>query len=317
MKLRNLYQFFIQEGIKTDLRKKQQIKQALKENEAVYNNLNRSQKKFFDKDCLVNPYADTRILNGGDNHQIKTILVGIDVEVGELLLSQALSQSGKKVDLVLGHHPKGIAWAALDDVMHLQTDLMANLGIKADIAKHLMKKRITEVSRKLHGSNHMQSVDAAKLLGIPFMCCHTPADNHVAHYLQKLVGMKKPKRLQDLVDLLLQEPEYQYAATYRVGPRIFAGQPNDNAGRVFVDMTGGASGSKDLFPRMSQVGIGTVLGMHVSENNLVKMKREFLNVVIAGHMASDSLGLNLLFDKLQKKFDVEILECSGFRRFKR
>ena len=47
--------------------------------------------------------------------------------------------------------------------------------------------------------------------------------------------------------------------------------------------------------------------------------KHHLNIVLAGHISSDNLGLNLLFDKLEKKFvqKLEFVECSGFRRFRR
>jgi putative NIF3 family GTP cyclohydrolase 1 type 2 len=57
--------------------------------------------------------------------------------------------------------------------------------------------------------------------------------------------------------------------------------------------------------------------MHLSENHYEKIKAEHINVVNAGHMASDNLGMNLLLDKLEKKADIEIIPCSGFRRVKR
>jgi len=40
-------------------------------------------------------------------------------------------------------------------------------------------------------------------------------------------------------------------------------------------------------------------------------------VVIAGHISSDNLGINLMLDELQKKGSLKILDCSGFRRFSR
>jgi hypothetical protein len=39
--------------------------------------------------------------------------------------------------------------------------------------------------------------------------------------------------------------------------------------------------------------------------------------VIAGHIASDNLGLNLLLDEVEKREPFEVIECSGFRRVKR
>ena len=216
-----------------------------------------------------------------------------------------------------GEHPEGIALAGLDEVMHLQTEQLHHLGLEYKIAKDLMEKRIEEVARRLHSHNHARTVDATRLLDIPLMCCHTPADNHVNRYLQRLMDNKKPKTLQGIIDLLLNEPEYQIASKGRVGPKILVGKPNDKAGKIFVDMTGGTEGSKEIFARLSQTGIGTYLCMHIAEDHFSKIKPEYLNVVNAGHIASDNLGMNLLLDKLQNQTNLEMVECSGFRRVKR
>ena len=82
-------------------------------------------------------------------------------------------------------------------------------------------------------------------------------------------------------------------------------------------MTGGTEGSKDIFQKLSQAGIGTILAMHLSEEHFRKVRAEHINVIIAGHIASDSLGLNLLLDKLEKRQKFSIIECSGFKRVKR
>jgi putative NIF3 family GTP cyclohydrolase 1 type 2 len=56
--------------------------------------------------------------------------------------------------------------------------------------------------------------------------------------------------------------------------------------------------------------------MHISEKNLEQAKEHHLNVVIAGHIASDSLGMNLILDQLERR-GVEVLTCSGLLRVKR
>ncbi len=317
MKLKDIYQFVIQQGVNADPRSRSQINKKLMEAKKGYRKLPSSQKKFFDKNDLFNPYADTRILYGADKTNIKRVLLGIDIEAGEILLADRLSQKGKKIDLVLSHHPEGLALAALDDVMRLQTDLLHGVGLDYDIAKDLMNERIKQVARRLHSGNHNRAVDAARLLNIPFMCCHTPADNHVVEYLQKLMNRKKPKTLQQVMDLLAKEPEYKDAMKNKAGPKILIGKPKDKTGKIMVDMTGGTEGSKEVFGRLSQAGIKTLVCMHLSEEHFQKVKAEHINVIIAGHIASDNVGLNLLLDKLEKKGRFEFIECSGFKRFKR
>ena len=325
MKLKDIYDFFIREGITADLRTKEQVRKSLNEKAKTFKRLPVSQRKFFDKESLKNPFADTRLLWGRANTEVRRILVGIDIDVPEILLADRLSKTGQKIDLVLAHHPEGIALAGLHEVMALQTDVLCNLGIEQRIVAEFMNKRIEKVSRSVHSANHLRSVDAARLLGIPFLCCHTPADNHVASYLQRKMDRQKPKTLQDVLRLLWREPEYRSASYEKAGPVIVSGKPKDKAGRIFVDMTGGTEGTKDIYGRMSQLGIQTLLSMHLSEEHFNKVKSELMNVVVAGHMASDNLGMNLLIDKLEKKFfkkssqsgKLEIVECSGFRRVKR
>ncbi|HPM39035.1 MAG TPA: NGG1p interacting factor NIF3, partial [Candidatus Pacearchaeota archaeon] len=41
-----------------------------------------------------------------------------------------------------------------------------------------------------------------------------------------------------------------------------------------------------------------------------------INIVIAGHISSDSLGMNLFLDELEKK-GIEIIPFSGLTRIKR
>lgn len=317
MTLKDIYDVLIEAGMKADPRGPKRVRECLLKKKSEYKKLDSPSRKFFDKEVLKNPYADSRILNGDPKKQVKRILVGIDIDVGELLLADQLAQKGEGFDLILSHHPKGVALAGLYDVMSVQTDLLVNLGVKKEIARELMGKRIGEVSRSVHSSNHERVVDAARLLNIPLMCCHTPADNHVTRYLRRLVDTRKPKTLKKLVALLMKEPEYQYAAKHKAGPQIIIGKDNDNVGRVFVDMTGGTEGSKDVFARLSQLGIQTLLGMHYSQAHFQKIKTEHILVVNAGHIASDNLGMNLILDRLAKKEKFEIVACSGFRRFKR
>ena len=45
-------------------------------------------------------------------------------------------------------------------------------------------------------------------------------------------------------------------------------------------------------------------------------KKAYLNVILAGHMSSDSIGLNLFLDQIEKN-GVQIIPVSGVLRVKR
>ena len=56
--------------------------------------------------------------------------------------------------------------------------------------------------------------------------------------------------------------------------------------------------------------------MHIPEGHLEEARKHHLNVVIAGHMATDSLGINLLADRLEEQ-GLQITPCSGLIRARR
>jgi len=318
MKLEQLYRKAVKIGIENDLRGKEEIKKILKEEKEKFDSLKKDELEYYDKDRLFNPFSDSRVLNGELNTEVKKVIVGIDMETGEMLLTYLLNKDlGQKIDLIIAHHPEGYALAQLYDVMKLQADLMASYGINISVAEQLMEKRISEIERRLMPVNHTRAVDAAKVLGIPMMCIHTPADNCVTNYLKKTFEKQKPYKLKDLLKILKNIPEYKKSAKLQVPPKIVSGSENSKCGKIYVDMTGGTEGSKEIFEKYANSGVSTLVGMHLSEEHLENAKKAKLKVVIAGHISSDVLGLNLLFDEIEKEEKLEFVDISGFERMRR
>ncbi len=271
----------------------------------------------FDLETLVNPYADTRILLGSGDEEVTRVLVGIDMEVGEVLLADALRSRGAQIDLLLAHHPEGRAVARLEEVMHVQADIWRTFGVPIAFGDAVMSERMAEVTRSIHPSNTQRAIDAARLVGFPFMCCHTPADNNVNKFLQdRCDELGADTTVDELVDMLKEVPEYHQAVLQGCGPTIFEGGGERRTGRIMVDMTGGTSGPVESLGRLAASGVGTIVGMHMNEEHRKKAKAEHMNVVIAGHMSSDSLGMNLVLDEIERA-GVEVIACSGFTRVSR
>ncbi len=312
MTIKQIYNLAIKMGTKADLRGEKQVKKMLARVKKQYEKMSRKEKQEFDKERLTNPFSDTRILVD-TKKPIKKILTGIDIGVSELMLADHLGN----IDLVLAHHPLGIALAGLDDVMKLQADVLNLYGVPINIAESLVRLHMEEVSRKVSPVNHNRVVDAARLLKTGLMCVHTPADNCVANYLKKLITKKKPEYVEDLLDLLKSLPEYKEAIKIGAGPRLFAGKPGNRCGKIaLTEVTGGTEGSSKVYEKIAQAGVGTLVGMHMSEESRKQAEKAHINVVIAGHIASDSLGLNLFLDELSKS-GVKIVPCSGLIRVER
>lgn len=268
------------------------------------------------KKAAVTSYEDTAVLYGNLDTDVKKIMVGIDIEVGELLLADKLRNT-QGLDLVVSHHPEGKAWAVFYEVMQLQVDILQSLGVSRKVAQEFLDERKQEVERRVLPQNHTRAVDAARLLGIPFMCMHTPADNHVFSFMQNLLNKEKPRKVGDILDILNGIPEYKYAKAHGAGPRIILGNPKRPAGKILVEMTGGTEGPKEVFDKLYKTGVRTLISMHLSEEHFKKAKDANLNAVIAGHISSDNLGLNLILDRLEKEEEFKVFDCSGFRRIRR
>jgi len=298
-------------GINSDFRGRGEIERMLRKKKDKYEKLSDKEKEDFDIEALTNPYLDSRILNIAQDKEIKRILIGIDVDPAELLLAKEIGN----IDLIISHHPLGKGLAALSDVMELQCDVLEQYGIPINIAERLMKERISEVARGINRLNHRRTVDAAKILGLNLICLHTPCDNLAARFLKDRIEQDNSlTRIGDLIDLLKEIPEYREAARFGAGPKIFVGEKENRCGKIAVtEVTGGTEGSPKIYEKMAIAGIGTIIGMHMEEGHKKEAETANINVVIAGHMSSDSLGINLFLDELEKR-GIKIIPCSGVIR---
>lgn len=316
MKIKDVFRLAVEMGMEADPRGQKGMEKILNKSKEEYENLEGRDKEVYDTQRLENPFGDSRILYGDPDKEVKKVLVGIDIATGEVLLADKLGEKGDKIDLIIGHHPSGIGLMGLHEVMHLQENLLKEWGVPINVAESLMDERISEVRRKVKGANINKTVDAAKLMDIPMVCVHTPADNLVNKYLTDLIASKELESVEDVVEMLNEIPEYHEGRKNGDGPFVLVGSKERSAGKVVVEMTGGTQGSKKSYEKLSNSGVGTLIGMHLAEEHRKEVSKNHMNYVIAGHISSDSLGLNLFLDELEKK-GVEIVSCSGFIRVSR
>ncbi len=317
MKLKDIYQKAVQNGIDHDPRGRNFIQEILKQKEKEYNELPDSEKKYFDLESLKNPFSDTRIINGDNETEVKSILAGIDIDTADILLSDRLSEKGRKIDLVISHHPQGKALVNFYEVMDLQADIFSAQGISISQAEKLLEERKSQVERRIIGINYNKTYDAARILGVNLICLHTPCDNMAYDYLKKLLTKKKPRKIEEVMNILMDMPEYQQAAKSSCPPKILNGSKNSRVKNLHIEFTGGTEGPINIYKELANKGIDTIISMHMSEEHFRAAKENRLNVIIAGHMSSDTLGVNLMLDAVFSKEKITVTECGGFRRFSR
>jgi hypothetical protein len=316
VKLREIYETAVRMGIDADPRGRGGVDEFLDRTRRRYERLPDYLKPSFDQEALTNPFADTRIYVGADDTEVTTLLGGIDMSSAEMLLADRLREKGTAIDAVYTHHPTAWGLTRLDSVMEVQADIWSAFGVPIQAGEKFIDERRDEVRRSVMPVNYGQAIDAARLLELPFLSAHTPTDNLVVKYLSDLFAERQPKLIEDVHKLLLEIPEYRLAALRGAGPYIGKSAPTARTGKVWVDMTGGTEGPKDALEKLAAAGVGTIVGMHMSQALRDEAEKQNIHVIIAGHMSSDSLGINLFLDELERR-GVATIATSGLTRVHR
>lgn len=295
MKLGDIQKLAETLGLKNDLRSPAQVKRYMQEQNTTV------------------PYSDSVVNYGDLDTKITRVLAGIDMQTPEILLADRLGN----IDLIISHHCEGKALAELYKVMHIQASILEQYGVPGHIAEGIMQERIDQVVRKLHKTNHYRSTDAARLLNMPFMSVHTITDNMAATWMKKFLAKEKPQTVNDTIKALNTIPEFKKGQEQGAGPMLTVGSLKNRLGKAAITgFTGGTEGSREALEHLSKAGVSTIIAMHMSDDHRKEAAAHHLNVIITGHMASDSLGMNLFLDELEKK-GVEVIPASGLIRVAR
>lgn len=319
--IKEIFDIAISEGLQHDPRWKQELQKYRELLQRDYDKLPKEEKDYYNMEHLDHPYHDSTIYYGDEKKQVKKVIVWIDVEWPEFLLVHEYNKINKNpIDLVIGHHPEGSALLWIAKLQKWVAPFVGhNTGVPINISEKIEHIRVWEVEQRFSPMNHNRALPFAQMLDIPYMGFHTPADNCVHTYFERLVekNIKNLHCLQDIVDMLMMEPEMQIAKRNGSGPAIWNGEKDSRCGKIVVTgITGGTESSKEIYAEYKNAGVGTILEMHMSADHLAAAKENNLNVIMTDHMASDSLGMNLILDIIEKQW-VEILDFSGFTRCKR
>ena len=250
--------------------------------------------------------ADSGVVVPGKG--IKKVAFGVDIEVAELLLARELG-----VDAVITHHPRGgLPMVEFHNVMLNQIDRMVKAGVPVNKAQKALKERVEQVSRAHHVANYDRVMSAARLLGMPLIVIHTPADilaeTVVQEHLDKRLAEHEKPVLKNVIEALEELPEY---INTLAKPIVRVGRESDYTGRVFVTMAGGTGGGEEVAKAYFEAGVGTLVVMHMPDNTIKAVKKQNIgNIVVAGHMASDSVGINRVIGEMEKQ-GLKVLRMSG------
>ena len=241
--------------------------------------------------------ADTAINVPAAN--VGRALFGIDVDPADLLLAKE-----KGYDLVIAHHPTGGS-AVLDfpKVLAKHADILIRHGVPKAAAFEAVREMQEEREPRAHAENYDHLPSVARMVGIGLMCIHNPCDEIGRRVMEETLQARLPAnpRVGDSVDVLQTLPEFRSAAT-RIVLRM--GRLDNALGKWAVHHGAGTNGGLSVARAAFDHGIDTVFYIHIDAGALRRLWEVYgregsKNLVVTGHLASDSIGINVLVRELR------------------
>lgn len=236
--------------------------------------------------------ADSAVHVRGKN--ISKVLMAIDVGVAELMLAKSLG-----CDAVVAHHPIGVASVNFYKVFDRHVKYMTEHGVPRKIAQDAVKKLKERVETRTHADIYSDVVGAAETIGMPLVNIHQPCDEYMRKTIFDKIQAGKTEYVSDIVRSISEIPEFKNAET-KVQVRF--GSEKGKAGHWALVVAAGTNGGYPVAKAYFEHGVNTVIYLHVDYGDLVKMREEKLkgNLVVMGHLAGDSIGMNALAEKLEQ-----------------
>ena len=239
---------------------------------------------------------------------VRKLLFGVDIDLAELLYARDAGY-----DAVMAHHPLGEhARTDFAKVVQRQVEQMAEAGIERTVAQAAVASRLDRPHRADHMGNINRIVDSGRLIGVPFANVHLACDILTRQMIIDLFTANDAAgaRVTDALAWLDEFPEIEGGLTR---PEAWIGTPTNALGRWVVAMAGGTNGGHPVFREYWAAGIDTIFAMHCAEDDLQRLRAEApagKNLVVTGHMATDSIGINAVIAGLQER-GIEVTRTSG------
>jgi hypothetical protein len=234
-------------------------------------------------------------------HDVRRALFGIDVDAADLLVAKE-----QGYDLVIAHHPTGGS-AVIDfpKVLAKHGDILRRHGVPAAAASSAVQELLDDREPRAHAENYDHLPSLARMIGIGLMCIHNPCDEIGRHVMDETLRDRLPAkpRVRDAVEVLETIPEFRAAQTKIV---VRMGKAENPLGKWAVHHGAGTNGGVPVARAAFDHGIDTVFYIHIDAGALRRLWEVYgregsKNLVVTGHLVSDSIGINVLVRELRAR----------------
>jgi hypothetical protein len=227
-------------------------------------------------------------------NSIHRALITVDVSTSELILAKNIG-----CDVVIAHHPIGVSSMEFHRVFDRHTQFMIQNGVPDNEARNAVSRLKRRIQIRSHANIYKQIVDTAGILKMPLINIHQPCDEFMRRIiLEKIKDHKHHHKISDLLKLIDEIPEFNNAVSR---PIVALGSAKSNVGRIALVLAAGTNGGYPIAKLYYEHGVSTVIYLHIDPTDAAKLNDEKIrgNLVILGHLAGDSIGLNALADKIE------------------
>ncbi|MEW5826460.1 MAG: Nif3-like dinuclear metal center hexameric protein [Candidatus Bipolaricaulota bacterium] len=249
--------------------------------------------------------GDSAVHHAGD--RIRRVLVGIDLRAPELLAARELG-----FDAVIAHHPVGLATLGFHRVLERHIGQMIEAGVPEAVAREVMAETIEARRRADASANFDHDPSIARLLDMPYLNIHTPLDELGRRRLAAVAATVSPEaRVGQLIDALCAAFGELRNAPTPIEPVV--GTRSDRVGRVVVSHGAGTNGGAAVARAYFQHGVDTVIYIHCRPEEARRLEQDAApgkTLLVTGHMASDSIGINPYVARLREE-GLEVTTASG------
>jgi len=251
---------------------------------------------------------DSAVYVPGNN--VSKILYGIDIGVPELLYAK---QQG--FDCVIAHHPVGLInhWK----VFWRHEKQLISKGLSKKEARDVVEKKTLSFKFGAHARNYDAIPSFARLIEMPFLNIHCPSDELgrrlISASIETLVKERSnPSLMEVKIHLERSFLEFQKAQT-RI--EIAKGEEDNYLGNWIFSHGAFTNGGFGIAQCYYQHDIDTVIYIHIAPAELFQiLKLDSGQLVITGHLASDSIGINPFLNKLTEENGMHITAIGGLIR---
>lgn len=255
---------------------------------------------------LTDVPGDSAIYHPG--HGIKKVMFGIDIKAPELKIAVDMG-----FDAAISHHPTGgQARLQFFEVLYRHLDQMTAAGVTEEVARTIVDELAEGHKAMAAMSNYDHDPSVARLLDLPYLNIHTPLDEIGRQRLQTAAdGLPATGTVADLISHFYASfGEFRNALT-EIELRV--GKPDNAIGKVVMSHGAGTNGGYTVAKTYFDHGVDTVIYIHCRPADSKKLIEEFgdsKNLIVTGHIVSDSIGINPYIDRLREE-GIDVTTLSG------